>query len=130
MGERPIYISRVMLQGRIVLAHSDGVCRKRNSEYFDPCQEAADRSLRCLRRNGGDRAMCQDYFEYAIHVTRVHVPDARTVSLTPLRRAYSCGPYWAPPYRHRVRRPQAAPTCSKSAKLDFWFSRAVARPGV
>ncbi|KAF2481017.1 cytochrome c oxidase-like protein-assembly factor COX23 [Neohortaea acidophila] len=36
---------------------------KRNSEYFDPCQEAADRSLKCLRRNGGDRAMCQDYFD-------------------------------------------------------------------
>ena len=37
---------------------------KRNSEYFDPCQEAADKSVRCLRRNGGDKAMCQDYFEY------------------------------------------------------------------
>lgn len=36
---------------------------KRNSEYFDPCQEAADRSLRCLRRNGGDREMCSDFFE-------------------------------------------------------------------
>ncbi|KAK5133074.1 Mitochondrial copper homeostasis protein [Meristemomyces frigidus] len=35
---------------------------KRYSEYFDPCQEAADRSLKCLRRNGGDRAMCTDYF--------------------------------------------------------------------
>ncbi|KAM0722000.1 hypothetical protein Q7P37_002926 [Cladosporium fusiforme] len=36
---------------------------KRYSEYFDPCQEAADKSLKCLRRNGGDREMCQDYFE-------------------------------------------------------------------
>ncbi|KAK3048159.1 Mitochondrial copper homeostasis protein [Extremus antarcticus] len=36
---------------------------KRYSEYFDPCQEVADRSLKCLRRNGGDRAMCQDYFD-------------------------------------------------------------------
>ncbi|KAF2725602.1 hypothetical protein K431DRAFT_280961 [Polychaeton citri CBS 116435] len=36
---------------------------KRYSEYFDPCQEAADRSLRCLRRNGGDRSMCTDFFE-------------------------------------------------------------------
>ncbi|KAF7190350.1 Cytochrome c oxidase-assembly factor cox-23, mitochondrial [Pseudocercospora fuligena] len=36
---------------------------KRYSEYFDPCQEAADRSLKCLRRNGGDRAMCMDYFD-------------------------------------------------------------------
>ncbi|KAI4727872.1 hypothetical protein E4T49_04466 [Aureobasidium sp. EXF-10728] len=37
---------------------------KAYSEYFDPCQEAADRSLRCLRRNGGDKALCSDYFEY------------------------------------------------------------------
>ncbi|SMQ52206.1 unnamed protein product [Zymoseptoria tritici ST99CH_3D7] len=36
---------------------------KQNSEYFDPCQEAATRSLKCLRRNGGDRKMCQDYFD-------------------------------------------------------------------
>ncbi|KAL1588218.1 hypothetical protein WHR41_02903 [Cladosporium halotolerans] len=36
---------------------------KRYSEYFDPCQDAANKSLKCLRRNGGDREMCQDYFE-------------------------------------------------------------------
>jgi len=36
---------------------------KRNSEYFDPCQDAADRSLKCLRRNGGDRLLCHDYFD-------------------------------------------------------------------
>ncbi|KAI0104077.1 cytochrome c oxidase-assembly factor cox-23, mitochondrial [Hypoxylon sp. NC0597] len=36
---------------------------KSNSEYFDPCQEAAARSIRCLNRNGGDRQMCTDYFE-------------------------------------------------------------------
>ncbi|TKA59253.1 hypothetical protein B0A49_11368, partial [Cryomyces minteri] len=36
---------------------------KKNSEYFDPCQDAADRSIRCLRRNGGDREMCTDYFQ-------------------------------------------------------------------
>ncbi|KAI0195417.1 cytochrome c oxidase-assembly factor cox-23, mitochondrial [Astrocystis sublimbata] len=36
---------------------------KSMSEYFDPCQEAATRSIRCLNRNGGDRAMCTDYFE-------------------------------------------------------------------
>lgn len=39
------------------------VTSKRYSEYFDPCQEAANKSLKCLRRNGGDREMCQDYFE-------------------------------------------------------------------
>ncbi|KAG7002126.1 hypothetical protein G7Y79_00028g061470 [Physcia stellaris] len=36
---------------------------KRNSEYFDPCQDAATRSLKCLHRNGGDRDMCSDYFQ-------------------------------------------------------------------
>ncbi|KAF2153225.1 hypothetical protein K461DRAFT_293499 [Myriangium duriaei CBS 260.36] len=36
---------------------------KQNSQYLDPCQEAADRSLKCLRRNGGARDMCMDYFD-------------------------------------------------------------------
>ncbi|KAI3322148.1 hypothetical protein HD806DRAFT_536614 [Xylariaceae sp. AK1471] len=36
---------------------------KSTSEYFDPCQEAASKSIRCLNRNGGDRQMCTDYFE-------------------------------------------------------------------
>ncbi|KAF4536722.1 MTCP1 domain-containing protein [Lasiodiplodia theobromae] len=38
---------------------------KQYSQYFDPCQEAASKSLRCLHRNGGDRDMCSDYFQYA-----------------------------------------------------------------
>ncbi|CAI4216082.1 unnamed protein product [Parascedosporium putredinis] len=33
------------------------------SEYYDPCQEAASRSIKCLHRNGGDRSMCGDYFQ-------------------------------------------------------------------
>ncbi len=45
------------------LDQANSTSSKRYSEYFDPCQEVADRSLKCLRRNGGDRAMCQDYFE-------------------------------------------------------------------
>ncbi|SPQ24898.1 ae0ae3a8-f8dc-4f23-91f5-8e6eedf6e509 [Thermothielavioides terrestris] len=36
---------------------------KDRSEFFDPCQEAAARSIRCLNRNGGDRTMCTDYFQ-------------------------------------------------------------------
>lgn len=36
---------------------------KRNSEYLDPCQEAATRSWKCLHRNNGDRDMCSDYFQ-------------------------------------------------------------------
>lgn len=39
------------------------LCRKHKSEYLDPCQEAAARSIRCLHRNGGDKALCQDYFQ-------------------------------------------------------------------
>ncbi|KAH7132108.1 cytochrome c oxidase-assembly factor COX23, mitochondrial [Dendryphion nanum] len=36
---------------------------KAYSEYFDPCQEAANKSIRCLNRNGGDRQMCTDFFQ-------------------------------------------------------------------
>jgi hypothetical protein len=36
---------------------------KQRSEYFDPCQETAERSIRCLNRNRGDRDMCKDYFQ-------------------------------------------------------------------
>ncbi|KAF3762773.1 hypothetical protein M406DRAFT_30528, partial [Cryphonectria parasitica EP155] len=36
---------------------------KSRSEWLDPCQEAASRSIRCLNRNGGDKAMCQEYFQ-------------------------------------------------------------------
>ncbi|KAH0842405.1 Cytochrome c oxidase-assembly factor COX23, mitochondrial [Fonsecaea pedrosoi] len=40
------------------------VCaRKRTSEYYDPCQEFANRSIKCMHRNKGDREMCQDYFK-------------------------------------------------------------------
>ncbi|KAL3481651.1 cytochrome c oxidase-assembly factor cox23 [Aspergillus californicus] len=33
------------------------------SEYYDPCQEFADRSLKCMKRNASDREMCGDYFQ-------------------------------------------------------------------
>ncbi|KAL5606447.1 hypothetical protein BROUX41_002863 [Berkeleyomyces rouxiae] len=33
------------------------------SKYFDPCQEAADRSIRCLHRNPTDKSLCSDYFQ-------------------------------------------------------------------
>ncbi|KAK0648928.1 hypothetical protein B0T16DRAFT_456378 [Cercophora newfieldiana] len=36
---------------------------KNRSEFLDPCQESASRSIQCLRRNDGDRSMCQDYFQ-------------------------------------------------------------------
>lgn len=37
---------------------------KTASEYYDPCQDFADRSLKCMKRNGFDREMCGDYFQY------------------------------------------------------------------
>ncbi|KAF2435236.1 hypothetical protein EJ08DRAFT_693119 [Tothia fuscella] len=36
---------------------------KAHSKYFDPCQDAASKSIKCLHRNGGDKTMCQDYFQ-------------------------------------------------------------------
>ncbi|RDA91097.1 hypothetical protein CP533_6695 [Ophiocordyceps camponoti-saundersi (nom. inval.)] len=36
---------------------------KPKSEFLDPCQEAAQRSYKCLYRNGGDRTMCGQYFK-------------------------------------------------------------------
>ncbi|KAG5991746.1 Mitochondrial copper homeostasis protein [Claviceps pusilla] len=35
---------------------------KSKSEFYDPCQEAAQRSYKCLYRNGGDKTMCGEYF--------------------------------------------------------------------
>ncbi|GAB0144773.1 Mitochondrial copper homeostasis protein [Epichloe bromicola] len=37
---------------------------KSKSKFYDPCQEAAQRSYRCLYRNRGDKAMCGEYFQY------------------------------------------------------------------
>ncbi|KAJ5232336.1 hypothetical protein N7468_005292 [Penicillium chermesinum] len=37
--------------------------RKSASEYYDPCQDFADRSLKCMKRNDFDREMCLDYFQ-------------------------------------------------------------------
>ncbi|KAL4878517.1 cytochrome c oxidase-assembly factor cox23 [Aspergillus karnatakaensis] len=36
---------------------------KSASEYYDPCQEFADRSLKCMKRNAHDKEMCHDYFQ-------------------------------------------------------------------
>ncbi|KAF4976741.1 hypothetical protein FZEAL_6637 [Fusarium zealandicum] len=37
--------------------------RKSKSEFYDPCQEAAKKSYKCLFRNGGDKSMCGEYFQ-------------------------------------------------------------------
>ncbi|KAI5295348.1 Mitochondrial copper homeostasis protein [Ascosphaera acerosa] len=36
---------------------------KNASQYYDPCQEFATKSIRCLNRNGGNRELCSDYFQ-------------------------------------------------------------------
>ncbi|KAL2833432.1 cytochrome c oxidase-assembly factor cox23 [Aspergillus cavernicola] len=36
---------------------------KSASEYYDPCQDFADRSLKCMKRNAFDKEMCGDYFQ-------------------------------------------------------------------
>nr|A1CH57.2 RecName: Full=Cytochrome c oxidase-assembly factor cox23, mitochondrial; Flags: Precursor [Aspergillus clavatus NRRL 1] len=36
---------------------------KNASEYYDPCQDFADRSLKCMKRNAFDKEMCGDYFQ-------------------------------------------------------------------
>ncbi|CAZ79817.1 unnamed protein product [Tuber melanosporum] len=46
------------------MANHPRTIRKSSSQYFDPCQEAANRSIRCLNRNAGDRTMCSDYFQW------------------------------------------------------------------
>ncbi|EEH10617.1 mitochondrial cytochrome c oxidase assembly factor [Histoplasma capsulatum G186AR] len=33
------------------------------SGFYDPCQDFADRSIKCMRRNGNDKTMCSDYFQ-------------------------------------------------------------------
>ncbi|KAL7793058.1 hypothetical protein V8C37DRAFT_111237 [Trichoderma ceciliae] len=39
---------------------------KSKSEFYDPCQEAAQRSYKCLYRNNGDKSMCGEYFQYVL----------------------------------------------------------------
>lgn len=41
------------------------ILSKNASEYYDPCQDFADRSLKCMKRNAFDKEMCGDYFQYA-----------------------------------------------------------------
>ncbi|KID83452.1 mtcp1 [Metarhizium guizhouense ARSEF 977] len=53
---------------------------KSKSEFYDPCQEAAQRSYKCLYRNGGDKSMCGEYFQAyrdckAAWVRMAHVQD-------------------------------------------------------
>lgn len=48
---------------------------KTASEYFDPCQDFADRSLKCMKRNAYDREMCHDYFQYVRALVDYGIPS-------------------------------------------------------
>ncbi|KAK7565806.1 cysteine alpha-hairpin motif superfamily, partial [Phyllosticta citricarpa] len=52
------------------------------SEYYDPCQEAASRSIRCLHRNGGDRDLCSDYFQAYRDCKKQWVRDLPSTTVT------------------------------------------------
>lgn len=56
--------------------------RKSKSEFYDPCQEAAQRSYKCLYRNGGDKSMCGEYFQCVCHSTTRDVAGKGTKTKT------------------------------------------------
>ncbi|GAO19340.1 hypothetical protein UVI_02008700 [Ustilaginoidea virens] len=64
---------------------------KSKSEFYDPCQEAAQRSYKCLYRNGGDKAMCGEYFQY-VRLGREIYPAG--VVLTASRAYRECKAAW------------------------------------
>jgi len=37
--------------------------QKKPSQYFDPCAEAADLSMKCLDAHGYDKSQCADFFQ-------------------------------------------------------------------
>ncbi|KAJ5608160.1 hypothetical protein N7537_004779 [Penicillium hordei] len=55
---------------------------KHASEYYDPCQDFADRSLKCMKRNAFEREMCHDYFQ-AYRDCKKNWLTQKKVSLTP-----------------------------------------------
>jgi hypothetical protein len=48
---------------RIQLANPLPLHRKDYSKHFDPCQEAANKSIKCLHRNPANKDLCNDYFQ-------------------------------------------------------------------
>ena len=52
--------------------------RKSKSLWLDPCQEAAAKSIACLRRNDGDRTMCQDYFQFVSPLPSLGASSSRS----------------------------------------------------
>jgi cytochrome c oxidase assembly protein subunit 23 len=67
------------------------------SQFYDPCQDFADRSIKCLHRNHGDRAMCQDYFECVYWALQFRALNANNATYSAYK---ECKKQW-------VRRPVA-----------------------
>lgn len=43
--------------------HKQKFATKGPSRYYDPCQESANMSIKCLELNNFDRDMCHEYFK-------------------------------------------------------------------
>jgi cytochrome c oxidase assembly protein subunit 23 len=43
--------------------HKQKFASKGPSRYYDPCQESANMSVKCLEMNNFDRDMCTEYFK-------------------------------------------------------------------
>lgn len=43
--------------------HKSKFAAKGPSRYYDPCQESANMSIKCLESNNFDRDMCHEYFK-------------------------------------------------------------------
>jgi cytochrome c oxidase assembly protein subunit 23 len=43
--------------------HKSKFAGKGPSRYYDPCQESANMSIKCLESNNFDRDMCHEYFK-------------------------------------------------------------------
>lgn len=57
------YVSADDVYSGICLDVNANVNSKTFSKHYDPCKEVAEKSINCLRRNPGDKDLCNDYFQ-------------------------------------------------------------------
>lgn len=68
--------------------------RKDFSKHFDPCQEAANKSIKCLHRNPGQKDLCNDYFQLVV-IEAQGMPGSRDAVRLMFTRAYrDCKKAW------------------------------------
>ena len=94
-SEQPFAEDAVTIHERCVhhfkhdVSHDLHLISKRYSEHYDPCQEAANKSIKCIHRNPGQKDLCNDYFQYVLP------PCARCYLNLTLCRAYrDCKKAW------------------------------------